>query len=90
VNGLVVEAGGAIVMSQLRGDRTFGRDQCMTNISDSDLSIHGAATLLASWEEHARGSSGAALRSDDIAGAVFPAEPGTCRVQQRAARPRPR
>ena len=44
--------------------------------SDSDLYRRGAATLLASWEEYARGASGAAVRrSPGVAAAVFPNEP---------------
>ena len=36
----------------------------------------GAATLLASWEEYARGSAGAALdRLEGVSAAVFPSEP---------------
>jgi hypothetical protein len=34
----------------------------MTFTTDDDLYIRGAATLLASWEEYARGSAGAALK----------------------------
>ena len=38
--------------------------------------MRGAATLLASWEEYARGSAGAALqRLDGVAAAVFPNDP---------------
>lgn len=41
-----------------------------------DLYARSTATLLASWEEYARGSSGAAvLRLGGVAAAVFPAEP---------------
>jgi ribosomal protein S18 acetylase RimI-like enzyme len=48
----------------------------MTPIGDSELYARGAATLLASWEEYARGSSGAALlRLSGVAAAVFPHEP---------------
>jgi hypothetical protein len=40
------------------------------------LYIRGAATLLASWEEYARGSAGAALeRRNGVWAAVFPTEP---------------
>ena len=47
----------------------------MTQITDFDLYARGAATLLASWEEYARGSSGAALvRLRGVAAAVFPTE----------------
>jgi ribosomal protein S18 acetylase RimI-like enzyme len=42
----------------------------------NDLYTRGTATLLASWEEYARGSAGAALaRLDGVAVAVFPTEP---------------
>ncbi|HSS56877.1 MAG TPA: GNAT family N-acetyltransferase [Solirubrobacteraceae bacterium] len=38
--------------------------------------MRGAATLLASWEQYARGSAGAALqRLDGVAAAVFPNDP---------------
>ena len=37
----------------------------MTVTTDNDLYIRGAATLLASWEEYARGSAGAALERLD-------------------------
>ena len=48
----------------------------MTVASDFDLYARGAATLLASWEEYARGSAGAALhRLSGVAAAVFPSEP---------------
>jgi GNAT superfamily N-acetyltransferase len=48
----------------------------MTRITDRDLYARGAATLLASWQEYARGSSGAALmRLSGVAAAVFPTEP---------------
>ena len=44
--------------------------------TDSDLYIRGATTLLASWEEYARGSSGAALRRlNGVSAAVFPNGP---------------
>ncbi len=48
----------------------------MTHISDFDLYARGAATLVASWEEYARGSTGAVLvRLSGVAAAVFPTEP---------------
>jgi GNAT superfamily N-acetyltransferase len=48
----------------------------MTRITDTDLYARGAATLLASWGEYARGASDATLqRLDGVAAAVFPAEP---------------
>ena len=41
-----------------------------------DLYARGAATLLASWDEYARGANGAALlRLDGVAAAVFPSDP---------------
>ncbi len=44
--------------------------------TDSDLYVRGAATLLASWEEYARGSAGAALeRLNGVSAAVFPSGP---------------
>src|SRR5512132_3987258 len=52
------------------------RAKRMKPITDSDLYARGVATLLASWEEYARGSSGAALlRLSGVAAAVFPDEP---------------
>jgi ribosomal protein S18 acetylase RimI-like enzyme len=48
----------------------------MTPFTDDDLYARGAATLLASWQQIARGSSGAALlRLGGVATAVFPEEP---------------
>lgn len=48
----------------------------MTPVTDDDLYARGMATLLASWEEYARGSAGAALRRfDGVAAAVFPTDP---------------
>ena len=45
-------------------------------MTDAELYARGAATLVASWEEYARGSAGAALlRLDGVAAAVFPADP---------------
>jgi GNAT superfamily N-acetyltransferase len=42
----------------------------------TDLYARGAATLIASWDEYARGSEGAALlRLAGVAAAVFPSEP---------------
>ena len=41
-----------------------------------DLYTRGAATLLAAWEEYARGSAGAAVRRlEGVSAAVFPCEP---------------
>jgi GNAT superfamily N-acetyltransferase len=48
----------------------------MTLVTDIDLYMRGAATLLASWEQYARGSVGAALeRLDGVSAAVFPNGP---------------
>jgi GNAT superfamily N-acetyltransferase len=48
----------------------------MTVVTDTDLYLRGAATLLASWEAVARGSAGASLvRPAGVSAAVFPAEP---------------
>jgi GNAT superfamily N-acetyltransferase len=45
-------------------------------VTDDDLYVRGAATLLASWEEYARGSVGAALRRlNGVSAAVFPSAP---------------
>ena len=49
------------------------RSRPMTAATDHDLYVRGAATLLASWEEYARGSVGAAVqRLDGVSVAVFP------------------
>jgi GNAT superfamily N-acetyltransferase len=43
---------------------------------NDDLYLRGAETLLASWEEYARGATGAAMqRCPGVAIAVFPSEP---------------
>jgi GNAT superfamily N-acetyltransferase len=48
----------------------------MTVLTDADLYLRGAETLLASWDAIARGSPGAAvIRSGGVASAVFPHEP---------------
>ena len=48
----------------------------MTVATDTDLYVRGVATLLASWEEYARGSAGAALkRLNGVSAAVFPSHP---------------
>jgi GNAT superfamily N-acetyltransferase len=45
-------------------------------LTDADLYLRGAETLLASWEAYARGATGAAVqRSPGVAAAVFPNEP---------------
>jgi ribosomal protein S18 acetylase RimI-like enzyme len=44
--------------------------------TDAELYRRGAATLLASWEEYARGAAGAALvRAPGVGAAVFPSDP---------------
>jgi GNAT superfamily N-acetyltransferase len=48
----------------------------MTLTTDNDLYVRGAATLLASWEQYARGSAGAALeRMNGVSAAVFQSDP---------------
>ena len=48
----------------------------MTSPTDAELYLRGRDTLLASWEEYARGATGAAVhRLPGVAAAVFPAEP---------------
>jgi len=48
----------------------------MSELTADDLYQRGAATLLAAWEEHARGADGAAVRRyPGIAVAVFPLGP---------------
>jgi GNAT superfamily N-acetyltransferase len=45
-------------------------------VTEDELYLRGAATLLASWEEYARGSAGAVLqRLNGVSAAVFPAGP---------------
>jgi GNAT superfamily N-acetyltransferase len=47
-----------------------------TSMTDDDLYLRGAATLLASWEAYADGCTGAALvRLPGVAAAVFPSGP---------------
>src|SRR4051794_37161662 len=47
-----------------------------TSMTDDDLYLRGAATLLASWEAYADGCTGAALvRRPGVAAAVFPSGP---------------
>jgi ribosomal protein S18 acetylase RimI-like enzyme len=54
-------------------DTSHVADPAMT---DAELYRRGAATLIASWAEYARGASGAALhRLAGVAAAVFPDEP---------------
>jgi hypothetical protein len=44
--------------------------------ADNDLYVRGTATLLASWEEYARSSPGAALeRLNGVSAGVFPSYP---------------
>jgi GNAT superfamily N-acetyltransferase len=48
----------------------------MTRATDAELYIRGSETLLASWAQYARGSTGAALqRLSGVAAAVFPKDP---------------
>lgn len=48
----------------------------MPVLTDTDLYLRGAATLLAAWEEYARGASRAAVqRLPGVAAAVFPNQP---------------
>jgi ribosomal protein S18 acetylase RimI-like enzyme len=56
--------------------RASGRGGRRAVLTDSDLYARGAATLVASWEEYARGASGAWVqRSHGVAVAVFPEGP---------------
>jgi ribosomal protein S18 acetylase RimI-like enzyme len=51
-------------------------DGLLPVVTDTELYLRGAATVLASWREIARGSAGAALeRRDGVSAAVFPSEP---------------
>jgi GNAT superfamily N-acetyltransferase len=47
----------------------------MALMTDADLYARGAATLLASWEQYARGSAGAVLQRLNGVSAVFPSGP---------------
>jgi ribosomal protein S18 acetylase RimI-like enzyme len=48
----------------------------MTVLSDGELYLRGAKTLVASWGEYARGATGAAVhRFPEVAVALFPNEP---------------
>src|ERR687885_2485155 len=48
----------------------------MAVLTDADLYLRGSETLLASWQEYARGATGAAVqRHPGVAAAVFPNEP---------------
>lgn len=48
----------------------------MTVLTDADLCLRGAETLLASWEEYAHGAAAAAVRRlPGVATAVFPNQP---------------
>jgi GNAT superfamily N-acetyltransferase len=48
----------------------------MITVTDADLYLRGAETLLASWEEYARAATGAAVqRSPGVATAIFPNGP---------------
>jgi ribosomal protein S18 acetylase RimI-like enzyme len=47
-----------------------------SRLTDSELYTHGAETLVASWEQYARGATGATLqRLPGVAAAVFPGGP---------------
>jgi hypothetical protein len=48
----------------------------MTALTDADVYLRGTETLVASWEEYARGATGPAVhRFPGVAIAVFPNEP---------------
>jgi ribosomal protein S18 acetylase RimI-like enzyme len=48
----------------------------VTSLTDSDLYLRGADTALASWEQYARGETGASVRRlPGVAAAVFPNDP---------------
>jgi len=51
-------------------------DPCKSELTDAELYLRGAKTLLASWEQYARGATGAAVRRfPGVAAAVFPEAP---------------
>jgi hypothetical protein len=60
-------------------DQTFApqdRTEGVSELTDAELYRRGAETLLASWEQYARGAAGANVwRSAGVASAVFPNEP---------------
>jgi ribosomal protein S18 acetylase RimI-like enzyme len=64
-------------LSPVGADRLdTGYGHRMTLTTDTGLYLRGTATLLASWEEYARGSAGAALRRlDGVSAGVFPSDP---------------
>ena len=55
---------------------TRSPDDGTSEMTDAELYVRGAETLLASWEQYARGATGAALqRLPGVAAAVFPNDP---------------
>ena len=63
----------------------------MTALTDSDLYARGAETMLAAWEEYARGAADAAVRRfPGVTAGVFPCGPERAVLQQRPPRARPR
>jgi ribosomal protein S18 acetylase RimI-like enzyme len=66
-------------MRGMTADQTMaGRppDLAGARLSDAELYVRGAETLLASWERYARGATGAAFqRFPGVAAAVFPNDP---------------
>jgi ribosomal protein S18 acetylase RimI-like enzyme len=66
-------------MSGLAADQTGARppsDLGTSELTDAELCLRGAKTLLASWEQYARGATGATVRRfPGVATAVFPEAP---------------
>jgi hypothetical protein len=66
-------------MSEPTADRTAATrspELGVSKLTDAELYLRGARTLLASWEQYARGAAGAAVRRfPGLAAAVFPNDP---------------
>jgi ribosomal protein S18 acetylase RimI-like enzyme len=65
-----------VAVGRVNQDIGPATDCSMTVMTGTELYLRGTETLLASWEEYARGASDAALqRLPGVAAAVFPNEP---------------
>jgi GNAT superfamily N-acetyltransferase len=65
-----------VAVGRVNQDIGPASDSSMTAMTDTELYLHGTETLLASWEEYARGASDAARqRLPGVAAAVFANEP---------------
>jgi ribosomal protein S18 acetylase RimI-like enzyme len=73
---VITPTGGRTDRTGGRTDRTRSLDLRASRPTDSDLYQRGTETLVASWEQYARGAAGAAVhRFEGVATAVFPNEP---------------